>query len=105
MTPPQPTYSLKDIYEAARNESITFRGRSDTDFHNLGYSLEDVADCLCSLDASDYIPTDELEINGLKRLYDVYVTHFETKNGQNDELYIKLKLSGWLLIASFHISR
>lgn len=101
----QPTYQLEDVCIAARKGNITFRGRSETDVHNLGYSFDDVANCLCSLNPVDYVKTEKLTINGRDGLYDVYVTNFTTKDGQRDELYIKLKLSGWILIASFHQPR
>jgi len=102
-----PIYSLEDIHESIRSASlVVLEGNSERDIKNLGYSDKDVDDCLCSLTADNFLKTIEYPLGkGKTTRLDVYLIKYSKATGEVDDLYIKLKFIGWIVIASFHRQR
>lgn len=106
-----PTYSLKEICQAAKLGNIPYQSQKkkpQIDALNLGYSIEELVKCLCSLKDSQFIESKEYTLpQGNKTvIFDVYVTICTSSEGYLDTLYIKLRLSSsWLIIGSFHLPR
>lgn len=102
-----PQYSLESLCAAAKAGKLSLLGRSQVESAELGYSDEDVADCICRLTAEDFVKTDEYQLANSKKSVkcDVYHVTCDSPAGQPDELYIKLRLSTWALVVSFHLRR
>jgi len=98
-----PLYDLQDIREKAKTDSINYSKKAEQDIINLGYSREDVCNCLCSLTEEHFKETVEYINNGMPILFDVYLITFSKSSDVNDNLYIKLKFRGWVTLQSFHL--
>jgi len=107
-----PTYSLEEICKAAKMGNIAYQGKNERpqiDAINLGYSFDEIVECLCSLKSSQFIESKKYTMpRGNKTVtYDIYIATCTSKSQEyQDTLYIKLRLSSsWLIIGSFHLPR
>ena len=109
MKPNTPIYSLDEIQKRLREanvDALSLEGNSERDARNLGYSDEDVCDCICSLEEGNFSKTKEYSLGkGKTTRLDVYLITHTKATGETDDLYIKLKYFGWVVVASFHRQR
>jgi hypothetical protein len=86
---------------------VSFDGRSQIDAFNLGYDVDDVARCLYSLRPEDFVKTLTYPSpNGKRRIAcDVYRTKCQNSDEVEDDLYVKVRVSGWVVVVSFHRPR
>lgn len=103
-----PVYDLQDVRTAARELSISYRGRKVLrDASNLGYELKDIAACLRCLTEDNFVKTHVRE--GIQPDDDEYICRYQRPNSEDDEedeLYIKFCLIGGCLeidLGSFHL--
>lgn len=102
-----PTYALGRIVAAARAGRVVFAGRRlQIDIAQLGYTLDDVHECLATLRPEDHRGV--FEADGV--LFDVYLPGFHGPHGGIDELYVKLTERSeatlpQVVLASFHLQR
>ncbi|MFI3157269.1 MAG: type II toxin-antitoxin system MqsR family toxin [Methylococcaceae bacterium] len=103
-----PFFDLAKIREAASQQRIQYRGGSRSkvrkDIANLGYSLDDVTNCIISLTATDFKKTISYPDQSFDDVYFKNVIREE----QSDEIYMKLRLmeDGEIQIVeigSFHV--
>ena len=101
-------YDLGQVKSAAQKLAIEYRGRKvGRDIANLGYDINDVANCLCQLSSSDFRKTHTYK-HKQQLPDDEYICRYKKslEEGQIDELYIKFCLvDGCLIVdlASFHL--
>lgn len=80
--------------------------RANRDSRNLAYFEPDVIDCICRLTSFDYHKTVEFDDPkaGVLR-YDVYQVRCTNSNGNTDDIYLKLRVSGgvWIFVGSFKL--
>lgn len=96
---------MDGIRAAAEHRRVRYEGRKvGTDIRNLGYTLDDVADCILGLQTRHFQKS--LKYNDA--CYDVYVRDFRrVEDNPVDQIYMKLRLlcTGQLEvgIGSFHL--
>lgn len=107
MKPNKPIYSLVEIHKRLREgNALALEGNSEGDARNLGYTDEDICDCLFSLTEDNFSKTKEYPLGkGKSTRLDVYLITYTKATGETDDLYIKLKFFGWVVVASFHRQR
>ena len=102
-------FDLEAIRNAALQKNIRYKGRKvSRDITNLGYTLDDVSDCICALTTNDFKKTESyLEPEAV---FDVYIKNFQQKEQSPDRIYMKLRLLedggiqvDQIEISSFHI--
>ncbi|HEC85825.1 MAG: hypothetical protein DRR08_24935 [Candidatus Parabeggiatoa sp. nov. 2] len=84
-------YSLKEICQAAKLGNIAYQSQHEKpqiDALNLGYSVEELVKCLCSLKDSQFIGSKEYTLpQGNKAVtFDVYITTCTSSEGHLDTL-------------------
>ena len=96
-------YALERIKELAERKKVMYlSSRVTRHVENLGFSPDDVCDCIASLQSENYRST--VRYDGGPWL-DEYLISYTGPTGHTDDLYIKLKLKrGCVIIqlASFH---
>ncbi|WP_161785136.1 type II toxin-antitoxin system MqsR family toxin [Aeromonas hydrophila] len=103
-------YQLADIRQAAQKLQIEYRGlRVQRDVANLGYELQDVADCICNLTERDFRKSHFYE-DGRPPDDDYICQYKKTVDGEEhvETLYVKFCfINDHLLIdlGSFHLPR
>lgn len=105
-----PHYNLDSIREAATQQNIRYKGRRvNTQITELGYTLDDVSDCISSLTISNFSKTIHFPDSG--EVFDVYLKRCQREEELPALIYIKLRLleTGEIQInqielASFHVS-
>jgi len=102
-----PQYDLEQLVAAARARQIIYGGRKvHQDIANLGYSLNEVAICIQQLRADNFQKTWCNDDN--TAIFDVYKIEFSPQDGQNDSIYMKLRLldNGQVFVGlgSFHLA-
>ncbi len=105
-----PHYSLDKIIDAAKKQNIIYGGRKvNRDISNLGYTLNEVAQCITQLQSHHYQKTLEFSNENIKEIFDVYIIKFLICDEKQDTIYIKLRLleSGqiYIKLGSFHLSK
>jgi hypothetical protein len=103
-----PYYSLEKIIAAAKAGQIIYGGRNvNRDIANLGYTLNEVADCIMQLQPEHH---QKIWVNDNNTIvFDVYIIEFSPRrDGQIDSIYMKLRLmdNGQINVGlgSFHLS-
>jgi hypothetical protein len=102
-----PFYDLEAIQNIAKDISKIKEVRiAQRDRINLGYSKQDLANCICSLQTSHFY--EEKDYNGVKMdVYKMTYSHEVEGNIHTDDLYIKLRLTSTneiVIIGSFHLT-
>ncbi len=98
-------YDLAKVKAAAQQLNIEYRGRKVTrDVANLGYNLDDVANCLCQLTPNEFCKTHTYRG---QLPDDEYICMYK-KDSETplDKLYIKFSIVDDCLVidlASFHL--
>ncbi len=97
-------YDLENVKAVALQQKINYGSRKvQVDMANLDYELNDVADCLSKLTATEFRKAHEYN----NRAYDEYIcTYTKIGNEVPDELYVKFCLLGDCLsieLISFHL--
>lgn len=86
-----PFFNLDKIREAASQQRIRYRGGKHSNVQktvaNLGYTLEDVINCIVSLTPTDFSTT----ITKYQPPDDVYIKNV-IREEQTDKIYMKLRL-------------
>jgi hypothetical protein len=101
-------YDLGQVKAAAQNLDIEYRGRKvGNNIADLGYDINDVANCLCLLSPSDFRKTHSYKNQPSD---DEYICRYRKgpDEDQIDELYVKFCLIDECLVidlASFHLPR
>ncbi len=107
MATSSPIYALSDVIAAATDaDNVVFDGRrAALDAANLRYTLEDVARCIASLDASDFHKTLKYDEGNSATEFDVYKTKFRLNEEFVDDLYVKLAMDecGRVVVGSFKL--
>ena len=102
------TFDLEAIRNAALQKNIRYKGRKvSRDVTNLGYTLDDVSDCISALTTNDFRETKLYSES--EAVFDVYIKNFERKEQPPDRIYMKLRLLKdgaiqLIEIGSFHLS-
>lgn len=88
-----PKYDLEAVRLAAKNHDINIRGRKvQHDIDNLGYSLCDVAQCIASLNLSDFRKTRYYDTGAYDDVYLCSSPPTEIDEAYPVEIYIKFAL-------------
>lgn len=99
-----PEYSLDAIRRLARFQQVEYRGRKvPRDVASLGYDLNDVCQCLISLQHDHFSHSERYE--NFPRWHDVYKVRHVGQDGIEHNLYIKLRLDRDCVVielCSFH---
>jgi hypothetical protein len=98
-----PEYSLTRVKELARSESVQLTQRSTRDSQDLGYSFEQVCECLAELERADF--EHSVRYEGTTVWLDVYKMRNRTSTSRLDDLYIKIRLNRdciTVTVCSFH---
>lgn len=104
-------YDLDAIREAAKQQRIEYRGGRHSNVRktiaNLGYTLEDVVNCITSLSPSNFLTTYEYPDQTFD---DGYITKIFREEEIEDEIFMKLRLLDngdieIIDIGSFHLTR
>ncbi len=103
------TFDLARIVELALAGKVVYVNSSVLrDTENLGYSPDDVHQCLASLTAGDFA-CGEAYGSGPTKWHDVYkISRYPSPTGHRDDLYIKLQINKncvTVLLYSFHRNR
>jgi len=102
-----PQFSLTRIRELARGGCVRYAyARVTCDIENLGYSPDDVQQCLASLEERHFRRSIRYEEQNF--WLDEYLITYDSPSGCTDNLYIKLKLNRdciLILLSSFHRER
>lgn len=102
-----PEYALTRIRDLARQRAVRYGGSSvQRDVENLGYSPDDVCNCLQLLNDCHFRGAVRYEPGGV--WLDEYNISYPGPEGVIDELYVKLKLNRdciVVILASFHRDR
>lgn len=100
-------YSLARVSELAARESVHYAStRVQNDVANLGYGLAEVCACLSSLSSNDLSHSERYRRGGA--WHDVYKISWSLPGRVPDDLYIKFRMDGDLLVidlCSFHRHR
>ncbi|GHC35104.1 type II toxin-antitoxin system MqsR family toxin [Aidingimonas halophila] len=104
-----PIHDLRDVHAAARDRRIEYRGRKVMrDTANLGYDLDDVADCLLCLSEREFRKSHVRDVGPSD---DEYICCYPRPGSDDDEavdrLYVKFRLVDDCLIVdlgSFHLA-
>jgi hypothetical protein len=88
-----PTYSLEEICQAAKQGNIAYQSQNQKpqiDALNLGYSIEELVKCLCSLTDDKFIESKEYSLPQQNKtvIFDVYITTCTSSEGYLDTLYL-----------------
>jgi hypothetical protein len=95
----------------AKTGKLSYEGQSQRpqlSAISLGYSHQDLVNCLCSLTPSQFIESKGYLTPRANKtvIFDVYLANCINSQGQRDTIYLKLRLSSsWLIIGSFHLPR
>ncbi len=102
-----PCYSLDTIRQSAKKNNFKYDGRNvDRDIRNLGYTGEDVKNCISNLTTHQFNKSIHYE----NSIYDAYIIDYKkTDDTSIDRIYMKLRLlpNGELQIVgigSFHLA-
>jgi hypothetical protein len=103
-------FDLEAIRSAALQKHIRYKGRKvSRDISNLGYTLDDVSNCISMLTTKDFNKT--ILYSGDLETFDVYIKNFQRKEHPPDKIYMKLRLLtcggiqvDQVIIGSFHLS-
>ena len=103
------TFDLEAIRSAALQKNIRYKGRKvSRDISNLGYTLDDVSNCISMLTIKDFDKT--ISYLGDGETFDVYIKNFQRKEHPPDKIYMKLRLLAGggiqvdqVVIGSFHL--
>ncbi len=99
-----PEYSLDAVRRLAEFRQIEYRGRKvPRDVARLGFNLDDVCQCLQTLQAHHFAHSVRYE--NFRRWHDVYKPRYQMSDGRAIDLYIKLRLSRDCIVielCSFH---
>jgi hypothetical protein len=102
------TFDLEAIRNAALQKNIRYKGRKvSQDVTNLGYTLDDVSDCISALTTNDFKKTESYFES--EAIFDVYIKNFQRKEQSPDRIYMKLRLLegevqvDLIEIGSFHL--
>ncbi len=102
-----PYYDLEKVREIAQRKDIEYRGwKVRLDIANLGYDLNDVADCIAGLTCCDFHKTKKYDSGQVDDIYKCVYQRTSTEESVKDELYIKLSLYNNYLsidLGSFHL--
>ncbi len=102
-----PQFDLADVIFAAKTSNMEYAStKVQLDIGNLGYTFEDVADCICQLTSQNFHASHEYE----NAKCDAYKTQYTLLgNDSEDNIYIKLRLIGnktlMLDLKSFHLQQ
>lgn len=101
-----PLFDLDQVRDAGRLGRIGTLRQVQRQIHELGYSVQEVQDCIASLEIGHFRKTEHYERHVE---CDVYYRSFARKDGSVDDLYIKLRLPPTavpqVLLVSFHLQR
>ncbi|TAN04139.1 MAG: type II toxin-antitoxin system MqsR family toxin [Rhodanobacteraceae bacterium] len=104
---PYATWALSRIHERAMRGSVRYGGtRVQLDVDNLGLNVDDVCECLATLEESCFQHSERYAADGPWN--DVYRRLWAPAGRAPDDLYIKLRLDRGCLtitLCSFHQSR
>lgn len=102
-----PIYDIEAVRHVARKHNIEYRGRKvGRDIANLGYTLNDVADCLIQLSPKNFRKTHYYQNQPPDDEY-ICLYRKDIEAAHVDELYIKFCLVEDAIIidlASFHLA-
>lgn len=100
-------YDLDKVREIAKRKDIEYRGwKVRLDIANLGYNLNDVADCIAGLTSGNFHKSKKYESGQVDDIYKCIYERTSNENSVKDELYIKLSLCNNCLsidLGSFHL--
>lgn len=103
----RPEYSLRRIREMAGQGKVRYlSARVTMDVENLGFTPDDVHECLGALEAKHF--RGSVRYEGSRVWLDEYLISCSGQRDISDNLYIKLKLDRdciWIYLASFHRER
>jgi hypothetical protein len=98
-------YALEQVRAVASVGKVGFASRRvSQDIANLGYSLDQVCECLAALEACHF--HESVRRDQSEAWVDVYLMHWSLDQGKTDPLYIKFKLVNGALVLtliSFHL--
>lgn len=101
-----PLYPLEEVREAARQGKVGYLRQPQRHIAELGYSLEDVHNCLATLQVDDFDHSEPYEHHCE---CDVYLRGYRGPSGAIDNLYIKLRVPRarvpQVILVSFHLQR
>ena len=102
-----PHYDLEKIIVAAKQKNIIYGGRKiNQDIANLGYTLDEVSNCIAQLRPEHHQKIWTNDDNTC--IFDVYIINFSPRESQTDSIYMKLRLleNGQIQVGlgSFHLS-
>ena len=101
-----PLFDLEQVREAARLGRVGYLRQPQRQIVELGYSLEDVHECLATLQSRDFHHSERYEHHCE---CDVYLRGYAGPCGMIDDLYIKLRIPPsrvpQVLLVSFHLQR
>ncbi len=84
-------FNLDAIRNAALRKNIRYKGRKvSRDVTNLGYTLDDVSNCISALTTIDFNKTESYLES--ETVFDVYIKNFQRKEQPADRIYMKLRL-------------
>jgi hypothetical protein len=99
-----PTYSLTRLKELGKAESVHLTQRSTRESQDLGYSFEQVCECLAELEPQDF--DQSILYESTPFWLDVYKMRNATTASRVDDLYIKIRLNRdciLVTVCSFHV--
>ena len=102
-----PHYDIDKIIVAAKQKNIIYGGRKiNQDIANLGYTLDEVSNCIAQLRPEHHQKIWTSDDNA--HIFDVYIINFSPRESQTDLIYMKLRLlaNGQIQVGlgSFHLS-
>ncbi len=102
-----PIYDLEAVQKAARKGFIRYRGRKvNRDIANLGYSLNEVTECICQLKTENFNKTISYDSDQASDdvYHMTYIFNPENNETKTDRLYLKFRFTdGVINIGSFHL--
>ncbi|HET7370999.1 MAG TPA: type II toxin-antitoxin system MqsR family toxin [Gammaproteobacteria bacterium] len=103
-TKDEPDYSLDGVHRLAGFRQIAYAGkRVMRHVDELGFNLDDIGDCLASLQPLDFHRSERYTAKG--RWHDVYLLRYRGSSGPTHDLYIKFRLNTECVLidlCSFH---
>jgi len=92
-----PKYSLNRIRQLAQSGQVVFGSRRvELDCHNLGYSPEEIHECIASLQPDDL--RQSVRYSNRRFWMDEYRLRWRSNSGHLDPLYFKLHLNRDVII-------